>query len=103
SLQSVLDNAQRLNQIIQSERTEGPLGAKAPPERWIVPRITRCDDTYTEIEGFYDHWLNILGHAVIDPLPRAIEGQRIAPLRVPTIATHRSEASFSYNATGSRI
>ncbi|MFI4853416.1 MAG: 6-hydroxymethylpterin diphosphokinase MptE-like protein [Phycisphaerales bacterium JB065] len=103
SLQSVLDNAQRLNQIIQSERTEGPLGVKAPPERWIVPRITRCDDTYTEIEGFYDHWLGILGHAVIDPLPRAIEDQRIAPLRLPALARQRAESALAFNAAGNRI
>ncbi len=103
TLQSVLDNAQRLNQILQSDRVEGAQGVKAPPERWIVPRITRCDDTYTEIEGFYDHWLGILGHAVIDPLPRAIEGQRIAPLRVPALAAHRAAGDFSYTASGHRI
>ncbi len=103
SLQSVLDNAQRLNRILQSERLEGPLGVKAPTERWIVPRITRCDATYDEIEGFYDHWLGLLGHAVIDPLPHAVEGQRIAPLRTPDLAAKRNANRRAFDAAGRRI
>jgi len=103
TLQSVLDRAQRLNQIIQSERTEGPLGVKGPPERWIVPRITRCDATYDQIEGFYDHWLGLLGHAVIDPLPRPIENQRIAPLRTPPLASKREADRLHFDASGNRI
>jgi len=103
SLQAVLDNAQRLNQILQHERTAGELGIKGPTERWIVPRITRCDSTYTEIEGFYDHWLSMLGHAVIDPLPCAIDSQRIAPLRTPALVAQRASECLAYDAAGSRI
>lgn len=103
TLQAVLDNAQRLNRLVQSQRIEGPLGVKGPPERWIVPRITRCDSTYSEIEGFYDHWLGILGHAVIDPLPRPIENQRIALLRTPRLASQREAQRFVYDAAGNRI
>lgn len=103
SLQSVLDNAQRLNRILQSERAEGQLGIKGPTERWIVPRITRCDATYDEIEGFYDHWLGLLGHAVIDPLPRAVENQRIAPLRTPDLAAKRNADRLAFDASGRRI
>lgn len=102
SLQSVLDNAQRLNQIYQSERIEGPLGVKGPTERWIVPRITRCDSTYDEIEGFYDHWLSVLGHAVIDPLPNPVDGQRISPLRIPDLARARL-AQRRFDCAGSEL
>ncbi len=56
---------------------------------WVVPRITRCDATYTEIEPFFDHWLLTAGAAVIDPLPRAIAGERIEPLPRPRSAIQR--------------
>lgn len=102
SLQSVLDNAQRLNRILQSERVEGPLGTKGPAERWIVPRITRCDSTYDEIEGFYDHWLGVLGHAVIDPLPSPVDGHHISPLRISDLARQRL-AQRSFDCAGSEI
>ncbi|MBX3358492.1 MAG: DUF115 domain-containing protein [Phycisphaeraceae bacterium] len=54
------------------------------PSMWVVPRITRCDRTYAEIEPFYDRWLARAGAAVIDALPLAIPGERIAPLPRPT-------------------
>jgi hypothetical protein len=59
------------------------------PTPWIVPRITRCDAVYAEIEDFYDHWLLTAGAAVIDPLPHAIPGERIEPLPIPSIAASR--------------
>lgn len=103
TLQSVLENAQRLHERFQRDRIEGPLGIKAPAERWIIPRITRCDATYDEIEGFYDHWVSLLGHAIIDPLPRSIDGQRIAPLRVPTLAQQRAQDQQVFDALGRRV
>ena len=59
------------------------------PTMWIVPRITKRDATYHEIEAFYDYWLTIAGAAIIDPLPAAIEGERIAPLPMPKGAAER--------------
>lgn len=59
------------------------------PTMWVVPRITRCDATYSEIEPFYDYWLTLAGAAIIDPLASPIEGQRIAPLPVPARAAQR--------------
>lgn len=59
------------------------------PTPWIVPRITRCDAAYSEIESFYDHWLLTAGAAVIDPLPRVIAGERIEPLPIPSAAAGR--------------
>lgn len=56
-------------------------GGRGPA--WIVPRLTRCDAVYREIERFYDRWLMRAGWCVIDPAPRAIEGERIAPLPRP--------------------
>ena len=59
------------------------------PRPWIVPRITRCDATYEEIESFYDRWLMLAGAAVIDPLPEAQPDERIKPLPVPASAIRR--------------
>ena len=59
---------------------------------WVVPRITRCDAVYEEIEAFYDHWLMQAGAAVIDPLPVPMPGQRIAPLPLPACVRARDRA-----------
>jgi len=53
------------------------------PSPWVVPRMTRCDAVYGELENFYDFWLMTAGAAVIDPLPRAMAGERIVALPVP--------------------
>ncbi len=53
------------------------------PEQWLIPRITRCDEVYEEIEGFYDKWNLIVGAAVIDPMPRPVDGQRVECLPPP--------------------
>ena len=56
------------------------------PAPWIVPRITRRDAVYEQIEPFYDYWLCRAGAAVIDPLEHPIEDERIAPLTLPDFA-----------------
>jgi len=56
---------------------------------WVVPRITRCDAVYGQVEGFYDHWLMHAWACVIDPLARPIAGDRIAPLPLPVAARDR--------------
>ncbi len=53
------------------------------PATWIVPRITRRDAVYEQIEGFYDQMLMRFGACVIDPLPAPVPGQRIEPLPLP--------------------
>lgn len=59
------------------------------PTVWVVPRIMRCDAAYEEIEAFYDKWLLLAGAAMIDQLPRPIEGERIEPLGKPDRARRR--------------
>jgi hypothetical protein len=56
---------------------------------WIVPRMTRCDAVYEEIEAFYDRWLLAAGAAVIDPLPASRPGERIDPLPPPPAVARR--------------
>ena len=68
----------------RAERVGGSM-----PDVWIVPRITRCDAVYEELESFYDRWLTVAQACVIDPLPAAIEGERIAPLPEPRLAVWR--------------
>lgn len=53
------------------------------PHPWVVPRITRCDAVYEEVESFYDRALYFTCAGVIDPLPMAREGERIGPLPKP--------------------
>ncbi len=61
----------------------------ALPTPWVIPRITRRDAVYTEIEGFYDQWVLRCGAAVIDPLDAPIHGERIEPLSLPMSARQR--------------
>lgn len=53
------------------------------PSPWIVPRITRRDEVYEQIESFYDKWLILAGACVIDQLPEPLPGHRIEPLGKP--------------------
>jgi hypothetical protein len=59
------------------------------PRTWIVPRLTRCDETYGDIEGFCDRWLLTLGACAIDALEVERASDRIAPLPVPAITSER--------------
>lgn len=56
---------------------------------WIVPRITRCDATYSEIEHFFDAWTAITGWAVIDQRADTNSPDRIEPLGKPRIVVER--------------
>jgi hypothetical protein len=58
---------------------------------WIVPRLTRCDTVYEQVERFYDHALMQTGAAVIDPLPQPMPGERIEPLPPPADAARRHD------------
>lgn len=60
---------------------------------WIVPRITRRDAVYSEIEGFFDKSVLVAGWGVIDPLPAPIAGERIEPLPLPAAAKVREMLS----------
>ncbi|MCH8271147.1 MAG: DUF115 domain-containing protein, partial [Planctomycetes bacterium] len=62
------------------------------PLVWIVPRITRCDAVYEQIEPFFDRWIMRAGCAVIDPLPVVMAGERIEPLPLPREASRRLDA-----------
>ncbi len=62
------------------------------PGLWVVPRITRCDAVYEEIEPFYNGWLMACCNAVIDPIPAGADlpaTARIRPLPLPALARER--------------
>ena len=80
----LFERARRNLSLLLERRAAAPAGGLPTP--WIVPRITRCDATYEEIEPFYDRWLAVAGAAVIDPLPAPQPGDRIEPLPVPLTA-----------------
>lgn len=79
-----IDAVGRLETLVRRRHTttaaSGPGSWRTP---WIVPRIVRCDATYTEVESFYRKWLVACGWAVIDPLDSMRPGERIAPLPPP--------------------
>lgn len=77
-------------------RVEGLLEARGMiaglPGVWVVPRITRCDEVYEEIEPFYHGWLMAACGAVIDPIPPGAAlplSARIRPMPLPGLARAR--------------
>lgn len=81
----VLDRArERVWELVRAAVSRGPGGLPMP---WIVPRITKTDAAYADVEPFYNRWLMVAGAAVIDPSDRA--GERIEPLPVPPEAARR--------------
>ncbi len=59
------------------------------PRPWIVPRITRRDLVYEEIEAFFDKWTLLAGAAAIDQLPDIRFAERIEPLGKPRDVARR--------------
>lgn len=55
------------------------------PRTWFVPRLTRCDATYEDIESFVDRWMLTAGSCSLDaPTPLdAPNGSRIEALPLP--------------------
>jgi pyruvate-formate lyase-activating enzyme len=89
-----------LERLLASRRPRS--AAAGIPTPWIVPRLTRCDAVYEEIEAFYDAWLSRCGHCVIDPLPRTVRGERIEPLPLPASAVwRRARSGLSILSDGS--
>ena len=58
----------------------------------VVPRLTRRDAVYGELESWYDRHLLACGWAVLDPLEPSIDGERITPLPLPRAAAARLRA-----------
>lgn len=83
-LQSIFDEMQRNKQIAGSHNT------------WFVPRITRCDAVYEEIEQFYDKWIMLCGSAVIDSLTHHVPDQRIQRLPIPSVRQSQLDRSTMY-------
>ncbi len=82
-------DASRANiQALIGERNARPT-ADGVPLPWLVARITRRDSIYEQIDELYDRWLLACGAAVLDPLPHAIRGERIAPLPMPARVARR--------------
>lgn len=59
----------------------------------VVPRLTRRDAVYGQLEEWYDRHLLACGWAVLDPLEAPVAGERIAPLPLPATARAREAAS----------
>jgi hypothetical protein len=41
---------------------------------WIIPRLVKTHDTLADLESFFDRWVHLLGHAVIDRSPTGGSG-----------------------------
>lgn len=55
----------------------------------VVPRLTRRDAVYEQVEHWYDRHLLACGWAVLDALESQVAGERITPLPLPDAARLR--------------
>lgn len=79
-----------LDDLHRHRETSRESGAvRALSRTWIVPRLTRRDDVYESVEGFYDACVMALGACVLDPLPTFRSGERIQALPLPEMARTR--------------
>ena len=92
---------ERVETLLQTRNSRAPSSLPSP---WILPRITRCDAVYEQIEIFYDGWLRACGCAVIDPTPTIDSNGRIAPLPQPQAARDRiSRTTITIRSDGSIV
>jgi hypothetical protein len=56
---------------------------------WIVPRMTKRDAAYADLESFVDKWTLVFGHAAIDAFEGAPDTERVHPLPMPRSAQQR--------------
>ncbi|MGV6815519.1 MAG: 6-hydroxymethylpterin diphosphokinase MptE-like protein [Phycisphaerales bacterium] len=73
-LDFVYSQVQRIYDRLRSDETMS---------MWFVPRLTRCDAVFEEIEAFFDKWIMLCGIAVIDPLPMDVDDQLVSALPIP--------------------
>ena len=78
------DALENLDELLRHRTAAGGM-----PSPWIVPRITRRDAVYEEIEAFFDKWILLTGTAVIDQLPEERFAERIEPLGKPRSVLER--------------
>lgn len=73
--------ALNLDQLIARPRDAQPW--------WVIPRLTRRDEVYAQVEAFHARALVLAGAAALDPLERPMLGARIQPLGKPIAAARR--------------
>jgi hypothetical protein len=56
---------------------------------WIVPRMTKRDAVYADLESFVDKWTLVFGHSAIDAFEGAPDTERVHPLPMPRSAQQR--------------
>lgn len=87
--------AARNELAIAVEQAFGPGRGERPaplPTMWIVPRLTRRDEVYTQVERVFDRFLLTCGACVIDPPPAGVAG-RIRALPLPAGVQDRRQAA----------
>ncbi len=91
-----------LNALLAARRE--PAGG---PERgvqvpFVLPRLTRRDEVYAQVEPVVDSSIMIAGWCALDPLPDAQPEARIQPLPLPRLAQQR-EALTTLRLDASRV
>jgi hypothetical protein len=78
----------RFGAIVTSARAAGTRGARG---LWVIPRLTRFDGVYAQVEAFFAQGLALAGWCVLDGLAAPREGERIRGLALPPTARARDE------------
>ncbi|MFA9477022.1 SPASM domain-containing protein [Phycisphaerales bacterium AB-hyl4] len=75
----VTDNLQYLFDARRQRLDEGKSAV-----RWIVPRMVKTAETLPDMESFFDRWMMVEGHAIIEP---AQSGCGLMPEQSPVVMT----------------
>ncbi|MBX9735591.1 MAG: hypothetical protein K2X32_01580, partial [Phycisphaerales bacterium] len=71
---------------LRADPDGAPRGVQLP---FVLPRLTRRDEVYSQVEAVVDSSIMLAGWCVLDPMPNPPAGARIQPLPLPRLALQR--------------
>lgn len=71
TLQWLFDRRGQRTKTVTSAETQNQVSGAIPGAGvpWIIPRLVKTLDTLGDMESFFDRWMHLVGHAVIQRLP----------------------------------
>ena len=78
-----------LSVLLAARREPEGSPARGVQVPFVLPRLTRRDEVYAQVEAVVDSSIMLAGWCVLDPMPSAPASARIQPLPLPTLAQQR--------------
>lgn len=78
-----------LSVLLAARREPEGSPARGVQVPFVLPRLTRRDEVYAQVEAVVDSLIMLAGWCVLDPMTSAPASARIQPLPLPTLAQQR--------------